>query len=66
MGIVAKIEAWLQGKKTFILVIGGVIAAVVAYVEGQVTLTQMVAAIWTALTAGALRSGITKSSPPTP
>ena len=66
MGIIAKIEAWLQGKKTFILIIGAIVAAVVAYIEGQLTLVQMVGAIWAALTAGALRSGINKSAPPPP
>ena len=63
MGIIAKIEAWLQGKKTYILIIGAIVAAIVGYVEGTVTMQQMIAAIWTALMGGALRSGIGKSGP---
>jgi len=61
MGILAKIETWFQGKKTYLLVISGVIAAVVGYLEHTLTLNQMIAAIWASLTAGSLRSGIAKS-----
>ena len=60
MGIIAKIEAWLQGKKTYILIVGGIAAALVSYVNGELTLMQLVQALWAALTAGALRSGIGK------
>ena len=66
MGVIAKIEAWLQGKKTYILVIGAIVAAIVGYVEGTFTLIQAGQAIWIALFGGALRSGITKSTGPTP
>lgn len=63
MGIFAKIEAFLQGKKAYLVMLSGIIAAVLGYAEGQLTILQMASAIWAALGLGALRSGISKSGP---
>lgn len=65
MGIITRIEQLLQGKKAYLVMVGGIIAAVVAYLNGDMSLMQMVGAIWTALGLGALRSGIGKSGPAT-
>jgi len=61
MGIIAKIEAWLQGKKTYLVMVGGVIAAVVGFLNKDLSLIQLISAIWAALGLGALRSGIEKT-----
>ena len=61
MGIIEKIEKWLQGKKTYLVIISGIIAAILAYLNGDMTLVQALSAIWVALGLGAVRSGVSKS-----
>ena len=61
MGIIAKIEAWLQGKKTYLVMIIAIAGAIVAYLNGEMSVIQMAQAIMAAFGIGALRSGITKS-----
>ena len=52
----------LQGKKTYITAIGGVLAAVGAYLSGDVELGVMMNIIITALLALFLRKGIKKDT----
>jgi hypothetical protein len=50
------ILAWLQGKKTSI---AAIISAIAAYVSGNMTITQMVAAIFAAIGGMTIRSAVT-------
>ena len=60
MGIFQKIEQWLQGKKAYIVMLSGIIAALLGYLDGQLTIMQALTALWAALGLGAIRSGIGK------
>ncbi len=53
---------WLKGKKTYLLLASVILGAIGAYLGGEMTFVQMVAAIWAAITGGAFRAGITKST----
>ena len=64
MGILTKIETYLSGKKTFILVLSAIGGIVLAVANGDMTMVDAVPAAWVALTAGALRSGMNKTNPP--
>ena len=60
--------AWLQGKKTYILVILGVAALLVQWVSGDISFLQFVQSdqfveLLALLGIGALRAGVTKSGP---
>ena len=61
MGIIAKIEQWLQGKKTYLVVVSALLGAVIAYLNGDLSLVQALQTIAAALGFGALRSGVSKS-----
>jgi hypothetical protein len=52
------IRNWLMGKKTYVVGIGGLIAAVVAWTQGSLDNTEMVEAIVAALLAMTLRAGV--------
>lgn len=52
---------WLKGKKVYFLSVSAILAAVGAYLGAEITLIQMVQAIWAAILAMGLRAGITKS-----
>jgi len=56
-----KIKDFLSGKKAYLLMVAAIIAAIVGWSEDALTLTEAIAAIWAAVTAGAIRAGITKS-----
>ena len=60
MGILQKIELWLQGKKTYLVMIAAILGAIAAYSTGDMTLIQALEAIMAALGLGALRSGVAK------
>ena len=57
------IKAWLEGKKVYLLGLSAIIGAITAYMAGTVGEVEAVTAIWAALTAMAMRAGITKSGP---
>lgn len=61
MGLLAKIEAFLRGKKAYFVMLSGICLAVTGYLEHTLTLTQAIGAIWGALGVGAIRSAIGKS-----
>jgi len=48
----------LQGKKTYITVVVGIVTAVGAYLSGDVELGQTLQTVFTLLTGAFLRSGI--------
>lgn len=49
---------WLAGKKTYILMVGVVVAAVVSFANGATDLAGMVNEILMGLGLGALRAGV--------
>ena len=59
MGI-QKIEAMLQGKKTYLVVIISILTAVVSYLNGSLDLAGLVTAILASLGLGGIRSAIGK------
>jgi hypothetical protein len=62
MDLLAKIGAWLQGKKTYLVMIAAILGAIAGYATGELTVVQMIQAIMAALGLGALRSGVAKVS----
>lgn len=50
---------WLKGKKTYILAVVGVIYALSGWYLGKIDTQTMINMAWAALTAAALRAGIT-------
>lgn len=50
--------SFLNGYKTYIVAVGGIVAAVVAYVNGSIGDTGLLQAILTAVLGAALRHGI--------
>jgi hypothetical protein len=55
---------FLNGKKTYLIAISGIILAIVGYASGTLTLPQFIEAVLAALGMSTLRAGVTKSSPP--
>ena len=55
-------RTWLQGKKTYIVGIGAIVAAVVAYTQGTIDGTQAVEAIVGAILAMTIRAGVTTAT----
>ncbi len=51
---------WLQGYKTYIVAAGAILTALGAYLNGSISLSDLVSAIFAALTAMTLRAGIAK------
>lgn len=62
MGMLGNIEAGLQGKKAYIVMIAAIIGAICAYITGNMTLVQAIEAILAALGLGAMRSAVGKVS----
>ena len=58
MGSLLKIETWLQGKKTYLVVLIGILTAVVGYLNGALDLAGLVTAILASLGIAGLRSAI--------
>lgn len=50
---------WLKGKKTYLLAFAAVVYAVSGWYLGKFDTQAMIDMLWAALTAGALRAGIT-------
>ncbi len=65
MGVIQAIEQWLQGKKTYLVMIGTLLSAVIGYLNGQLELVGLVQAILAAFGLGAVRSAVAKSGPST-
>lgn len=53
---------WLKGKKTYLVCIVGILSALVGYINGDVSMAQMIEAIFIAIGAMTMRAGVTKSS----
>lgn len=50
---------WLQGKKTYIVMIGAIVAGIVAFLTDQASLGEAMVAVIAALGLGTLRAGQT-------
>ena len=58
--MVEKIRLWLQGKKTYLVAIGGIVAAIVAWANGALSGMGLIEAIIAALGLTSLRAAISK------
>lgn len=54
-------RAYLDGKKTYILSVAGMISAVAAWITGELNFVQAVEAFLLAASVGTLRAGVSKS-----
>jgi hypothetical protein len=59
-----KIRLYLQGKKTYVVGIGAIVAAVVAWITGNMDQTQAIEAIAAALMGMFIRAGVAKVEQP--
>ncbi len=53
------IREWLQGKKTYVVAIGAIVAALVAWSQGTMDTMQLVEAGVAAVLAMTIRAGVT-------
>ena len=51
---------WLQGKKTYIVAFGVIVAAAVGFLTGELTLQAAINQVLAGLGLGALRAGVSK------
>lgn len=58
-----KILEWLKGKKTYVVAISAIVAAVASYASGTIEVGEMIKLIVAAIMAMTIRAGITKSGP---
>jgi len=58
-----KILEWLKGKKTYIVGISTIMAAVASYVTDTIETGEMIKLIVAAIMAMTIRAGVTKSGP---
>jgi hypothetical protein len=57
----AKVIAWLQGYKTYVVCAGALLTAAGSYLDGAIDKKTLVEAIFAALAAASVRHGITTS-----
>lgn len=57
-----KLKGILNGKKTYVTAIVGVITAVAAHLTGEMEFADMIKTIWVAVIAIFLRNGLTKET----
>ncbi len=57
----AAIKEFLAGKKTYLVAVGAILAAVVAWSQGTMDTTQLVEAVITAVLAMTIRAGVAKA-----
>ena len=60
MGLLTGFETWLQGKKSYLVMLAAILGVVVGYLNGEMTLIQSLQALLVALGFGAARSAIAK------
>ena len=56
-----KIREWLKGRKTYLVAISAIVAAIASYVTGTIEVGEMIKLIVAAIMAMTIRAGITKS-----
>jgi hypothetical protein len=52
-------KTWLQGYRTYIVAIGGIVTAIVAYTQDAITTATLVEAIVAGVLAMTIRNGVT-------
>lgn len=55
-------QAWLSGKKTYLVAAAAILAALAAYAAGTMDTVQAVSAVVAAILACTMRAGVTKSA----
>lgn len=60
MGLLTGLETWLQGKKSYLIMVAAVLGSVIAYLNGELNFIQAMQALLVALGFGAARSAIAK------
>lgn len=55
-----QINEWLSGKKTYIVALAGILAAIAAYASGELDLAQTIQAVLASLGLSTLRAGVSK------
>jgi len=56
-----KVIEFLKGKKTYIVMIIGILTAIVGYVDGALPLAEFITAVLGAIGMMAMRAGVSKS-----
>ena len=49
---------WLKGKKTYLVCVAGILAAVIGYLNGEISMAQAIEAIFIAIGGITLRAGV--------
>jgi hypothetical protein len=62
----SKANELLSGMKTYLVAIVAIVGALIGYVDHQLTLIQLLQAIWAAITAMTIRAAVKKSGPVKP
>lgn len=58
MNYLAELRAFLQGRKTYLVVIAAVVSALAAWSNGAITDIELVRSLYEALAASTIRAGI--------
>ena len=58
MGILADLKEILKGKKTYLIALSAIVAALLGYANDQLTIIQLVQAIFMAIGGMTLRAGM--------
>lgn len=60
---IIKLKDWLSGKKTYLVMISGIISALIAWINGAIDTMKFVELLFAAIATMTVRAGVTKSSP---
>ena len=58
MDVIAKIQDWFKGKKTYFTAAIGVVGALIAFGDHQIDLCGLLAAVWAAAQTCFIRAGV--------
>ena len=61
---VATVIVWLQGKKTYFVAASAILTALIAYLNNSLSLTELIFAVYGALTATTIKAGQARGVPP--
>jgi hypothetical protein len=65
MDWLVQIIVWLQGKKTYLVAVSAILTALIAYLNSSISLSELIAAIYGAITAITIKAGQARGVPPT-
>ena len=60
MNVIKDYKEWLEGKKTYLLSLAGILYILSGWYIGQIDQANAIEMLWVALTAAAIRAGISK------